>query len=272
MMTRSIDTQTVIANLEKQVARTYSQFNRWTTIGDDWDEPSWGIETCFIQLLAGLEALGMPELRNNVYAEYLEIKNSSKGFSESGSNPEGDSYSPVLGIINRYIVALKALLPSDKHTTVTKDLLDIIRNVHYVITDKAVFPDVPQNEKDVHLRIEAILKSVFPDLKHKPSLSKQVKNFEPDTGIPSLKTLVEYKFLSRKEDVGVIADQLLADTRGYVSKDWERFLYVVYETSRLRTESDWNQLMRDSGVPLNTTVVVLSGEPHTKKRAVRKEK
>lgn len=272
MITKSIDIQTVIANLEEQVIRATSQFNHWSMTGEDWEDPSWVIEACFLQLLAVLEVLGMPELRNNVYSEYAEVKKSPSGFSESDQDPEGDPYSPVLSRIRRYILALKPLLPSDKHTTVTKDLLDIIRNVHYVITDTAVFANVPQGEKDVHLRIEAILKCVFPDLKHKPSLSKQIKNFEPDTGIPSLETLIEYKFLSRKEDVGPIADQLLADTRGYTSKDWERFLYVIYETNRFRTESDWNQLMRDSGVPLNTTVVVLSGEPHTKKRAARKEK
>ncbi|MCX5733260.1 MAG: hypothetical protein NTW68_02895 [candidate division NC10 bacterium] len=270
MPTRTVDIDSVLTNLEEQVSRAVSKFIDWSMTGDPWDEPSWNIEACFIQLLAALEALGMPELRNGVYAKYAEIKTSSEGFSKSGRDPNDEPYSPVLGGIRLYTSALRGLLPSDKRTTVTKDLLDIIRNVHYVITDKAVFPEVPQNEKEVHSRIEAILKCVFPDLKHKPSLSKQIKNFEPDTGIPSLRTLIEYKFLSRKADVGVIADQLLADTRGYTSKDWERFLYVVYETNRFKTESDWNQLMRESGVPLNATVVVLSGEPHPKARAIQK--
>lgn len=269
-MAKSIDIQTVIANLEEQANKATAQFNRWSMTGDDWDDPSWVIEVCFIQLLAALEALGMPELRSNVYSEYREVLASPSKFLTEAPTPDGESYSPVLSGFRRYLLALKALLPSDKHTTVTKDLLDIIRNVHYVITDTDVFSIAPQNEKDVHLRIEAILKCVSPDLKRKPSLSKQIKNFEPDTGIPSLETLLEYKFLSRKVDVGGIADQLLADTRGYTSKDWKRFLYVIYETNRFRTESDWNQLMRDSGVPMSTTVVVLSGEPHIKKRVRRK--
>jgi hypothetical protein len=110
-------------------------------------------------------------------------------------------------------------------------------------------------------RIEGILKPVFPDLKYKLALTKQIKNFEPDTGIPSLTTLIEYKFLTRKIDVPKIADQILADTRGYISKEWTRFLYVIYETHRFRTEKDWNQLLEQSGVSANTTVVVLSGEP-----------
>jgi hypothetical protein len=253
--------QTVVHNLDEQVTKASSLFEAWMLTSDQWTEPSWLIEVCFLQLLAGLEALGLTEFRGLAYAQYKKARDSPSGFTESGHDPEGEPHSHVLATIRQFLWALKALLPSDKHTTVTKDLLQIIRNIHYSITDKSVFPDVPKNEKDVHVRIEAILKCVFPDLKHKPTLSKQIKNFEPDTGIPSLTTLVEYKYLSRKEDVGPIADQLLADTRGYMSRDWERFLYVIYETNRFRTEADWNQFIKESGVPPNTTVVVLSGEP-----------
>ena len=267
-MDKSINIQNIIINLKEQVARADKQFDEWAMSGDEWVEPSWLIEACFIQLLAGLEALGMPELRNTVNAEYIDLKAKPQHFRKSEHTPDGDPYSPVLGILRRYIRAIEALLPKDEYTTVTKDLLDIIRNAQYVITKSKIYQNVPQNENDVHLRIEAILKCMFPDLKHKPSLSKQIKNFVPDTGIPSIETLIEYKFLSRKEDVGVIADQLLADTRGYTSKDWKRFIYVIYETNRFRSESDWNQFMRESGVSTSTTVVVLNGEPRTTKQQV----
>jgi hypothetical protein len=71
--------------------------------------------------------------------------------------------------------------------------------------------------------------------------------------------------LSSGENVGSIADQVLADTRGYASKDWRHFIYVIYETNRFRPEKDWIQLLRQSGVTENTMIIVLSGEP-TKKR------
>jgi hypothetical protein len=32
--------------------------------------------------------------------------------------------------------------------------------------------------------MEAILRCVFKDLKHKPPIGKAIKNFEPDTGLP----------------------------------------------------------------------------------------
>jgi hypothetical protein len=57
-----------------------------------------------------------------------------------------------------------------------------------------------------------------------------------------------------------VADEVLADTRGYVSKEWEQFVYVIYETRRLKPEGQWNELMRASGVGAETQVVVLSGE------------
>src|SRR5205809_3587279 len=199
-MSNSGEIQTVIYNLEQQVTKASSLFDEWMLSGDAWAEPSWMIEVCFLQLLAASEALGLPEFRGLAYAEYSRVKGSSIGFSESETDPEGEPLSTVLGIIRQFVWALKTLLPTDEHTTVKKDLLQIIRNIHYIITDTTVFPGVPKNEKDVHLRIEAILKCVFPDLKHKPTLSKQIKNFEPDSGISSLRTLVEYKYLSRKED------------------------------------------------------------------------
>ena len=271
-MKDKIDIQTAIQNLKTQLSKAYRQLEEWYMYDQYWMDPSWFIESCFLQLLAIAEVLDLPELRRMAYKEYAAIKSSKTGFSKAVSNEDGEPYSPVITRIRCYLESLENLFPSDSNTTVTKDLLQIIRDVHYVITDTVIFSGTPANEKDVHLRIEAILKCVFPDLKHKPTLTKQIKNFEPDTGIPSLKTLVEYKFLSRKKDIGSIADEVLADTRGYTSRDWSRFLYVIYETNRFRTEKDWIQFLRESGVPNNTAIVVLGGEPSIRKKVIRKRK
>lgn len=272
MMKNAIDTKLAIQSLKSRLSETSKQFYQWEMSGDDWYDPSWLIESSFLQLLAIAETLGLVEFRKTAYKEFIAIKNSKYGFVESGTNQEGDPHSVVIGRMNCYLRALENLFPGDKQTTVTKDLLQIIRDIHYVITDTNVFQTTPENENDVHLRIEAVLKCVFPDLKHKPVLTKQIKNFEPDTGIPSLCTLMEYKFLSRKADIGVIADQLLADTRGYISKDWKRFIFVIYETNRFRPENDWNLFLREAEVSSNTTVVVLSGEPSVTMKAASKGK
>jgi hypothetical protein len=261
-----------IHDLKNKTSEADHKFDEWVMTEDDWRDPSWLIERCFLQLLAITEALELEEFRKMIHVEYGEIKISKGGFSAEGQTPDGEPYSLVISKIRCFIYVLESFFPKEDHTKITKDLLQIIRDIHYVITDKVLFRTTPSNEKDVHLRIEGILKCVFPDLKHKPTLTKQIKNFEPDTGIPSIETLIEYKFLSSKEDIAAIADQVLADTRGYTSRDWNHFVYVIYETNRFRTEKDWNQLLTQSGVSENTTVVVLSGEPPKSKKKKIKSK
>lgn len=261
--------ESAILLLKNRITQADSQLEDWCRIGEDFMDPSWAIESCFVSLLAITEAFGLEELRKIAHLEYLDIKN-KKGFGATEATPDGDPYSPVLSHIRRFLEILESFCPSESQTKVTKDLMQIIRDAQYVITDKRLFGTTPGNEADVHLRMEGILKCVFSDLKHKPTLTKQIKNFEPDTGIPSIETLIEYKFLSRKEDVPVIADQLLADTRGYISNDWKRFLYVIYETHRFKSEKDWKQLFSQSQIKENTAIIVLCGEPPKFKKKVRR--
>ena len=84
---------------------------------------------------------------------------------------------------------------------VSRDVIEVLRATLYAITDANCFSGPPENESDVHNRIEAVMRCIFPDLQHKPPIPKSVKNFEPDTGLPSIRTLVEYKFIESKNDV-----------------------------------------------------------------------
>lgn len=145
-------------------------------------------------------------------------------------------------------------------STVTRQVVDILRATIYSIIDPKCFASPPSNEDQVHSRIEAILRSVFPNLRHKPTVAKPIKNFEPDTGLPSVETLIEYKFISTQADVKRVADEVLADTRGYVSKDWSQFVYVIYETKRLRSQVEWKELLRSSGVDESAQILVICGE------------
>jgi hypothetical protein len=265
-MLQSSAVREALLRLTEHTARARSEFARWS-LGDEYHEPSWAIESCFLQLLAIIESLQLSELHKLALSEYLHFRESKKGFTAGEMGPD-EPYSACLSRIWRYHRAVESFFPEDEKTRVSKDLLRIIGDIHYVITDAALYGRLPFNENDVHVRIEGVLKCVYSDLKRKPTLNKPIKNFEPDTGIPSISTLIEYKFLSRAEDVSKIADQILADTRGYVSKDWKYFLYVVYETNRFKRESEWKNLLLQSEVSRNTSIVVLSGEspPNGKKR------
>jgi hypothetical protein len=120
------------------------------------------------------------------------------------------------------------------------------------MTDKACFQNPPANETEVHVRVEAVLRCVFPDLQHKPPIAKQSKNLQPDTGLPSIGTLIEYRFMAEQGDEKRIADEVLADTRGYFSPEWKNYICATYETKRIKPESQWRQLLRDSDIKSST--------------------
>ena len=175
------------------------------------------------------------------------------------------------GVISNYVDAVAKSHGIHSKLSVSQDLISILREAAYTITDPKIFDSPPTNESEVHTRIEAILRCVFPGLKHKPRLAKPIKNFEPDTGLSSIRTLIEYKFVSNEQAAKVVADQILADTRGYVSKEWDMFLYVIYETRRIKPESEWRQLMHECGVDRNTQIIVISGEPPESKQSSKKK-
>lgn len=78
-MITNVPLQTIILNLEEQITRASNQFSHWEDFREQAYEPSWVIEATFLQLLAALEYLGMPELRNAGYLEYKELA-TKRGF------------------------------------------------------------------------------------------------------------------------------------------------------------------------------------------------
>lgn len=225
---------------------------------DDGEDVGWAIQSAFLRMRLLLEGLGLTEALKQLLQTEAEAK----------QNLRKSTFSPELGqphlvwstYLWRYVLAIETAYGESNGGTVTKDVIEILRQTLYSITDTGCFGTLPMNESDVHIRIEAVLRCVFPQLIHKPKITKQIKHFEPDTGIPSLRTLIEYKFISSVADARRISDEVLADTRGYVSKEWDRFIYVIYETKRIKPEQQWTQLLLTTGVDSNTTIIVLSGE------------
>jgi hypothetical protein len=214
------------------------------------DDPEWALQSAYVRMRILLEALGLPEALRVL--QQIEATAATKWNAAEFDEDFGDMYLVWGARLFHYVRALETTLGDPKRTTVSKDVIEILRAAQYSITDEKCFPSPPANENEVHARIEAVLRCVFPDLLHKPAIAKQIKNFQPDTGLPSIQTLIEYKFM---------ADEVLADTRGYISEEWTKFIYVIYETKRIKSEGHWRQLLRTSGLDANTEIIVISGEP-----------
>jgi len=226
------------------------------------------LERAFLELEFLLEQLNALVTLKTVLTDHEAAK---KDFMKGEMTVYGDPISYWALRLRQYIRAVETTMGNSPLSGITKDIIEVLRAAAYSITDRACFAAPPANEAEVHARVEAVLRCVFTDLRHKPPIGKPIKNFEPDTGLPSVRTLIEYKFVSRAEEVRRVADEVLADTRGYVSKEWEQFVYVIYETRRLKPEGQWNELMRASGVGAEAHVVVLSGEDPTRSLKARRK-
>lgn len=254
------DVSKVLAAIRQDISNANSGFYR-----SDFNtgDKAWYLQSAYARMRILLEALGLMEAVKAV--QQVETAAATKWDDAEVDGESGEPYLVWGARLGHYVLALETTLGRQEATTVSKDVVEILRATQYSITDRSCFENPPANEKDVHVRIEAVLRCVFPDLRHKPPIAKQIKNFVPDTGLPSIQTLVEYKFMGDQGEENRIADEILADTRGYVSEEWKKFVYVIYETKRIKPESQWRQLLRESGLDSNTEVIVISGEPPRRK-------
>jgi hypothetical protein len=228
------------------------------TIDDEYDSPAYYIEKAFVTLNVLAEAVGLTGVQKEL--QQIETEARKKGFSLSKMGMD-DPYLIWGSRLTKYVDAIAQLYGlKESRQTLLRELADIVQRTEYYLNDFSIFGSAPANEADVHNRIEALLKCYFPDLKRKPGINKPVKTYLADTGIPSQKTLIEYKFISNKSEAAKVADEILADTRGYASKQWPNILFVIYETKRVRTEKEWNELLVQCDLdPENYSLVVLRG-------------
>src|SRR5262245_28579944 len=144
------------------------------------DEAAWYVQLVFTQLAAICEAIEMPLLRQDLMTAWEEAK--SGGLTKVYDHEEAGPTLRALFPASRVREAIKSVFLTEPDKTITKSLEAILRQMTYAITDRTAFGHPPSNEDDVHRRIEAVLRCGFPDLLHKPALSKPIKNFIPDTG------------------------------------------------------------------------------------------
>jgi hypothetical protein len=228
------------------------------------------IERAFTTLLLLSEVCKLDYFRSLVLEDFENAKNHNDGLRAIEVLDNGESELIAGRDISKLLQAFKAVYGLENKVRSSVSVVDVLRNCEYSLTSPKGL-DAPSDEPELHERIEAVLRCVYPDLKHKPTITKPIKNFEPDTGIPSVKTLIEYKYVDSTEVLKRVSDEILADTQGYKSKDWKRFIYLIYETKRFQSENKWKSHLVECGNPQNTDVIVIRGEMPTKKSKAKKK-
>jgi len=258
-----IQVATAIESIEKCLREADSHYfngcyNNHDEENYDHDIATYYVERAFIELFILLEHLGLNSTYQQVDLLYQCAKKGN--FLQSKMGPE-DPYLEWSGKIRMYVDGISGVQGiGGASSSEIRDLKSILKRALYFICDTSLFPHLPGNEAEVHDRLEGVLKCHYHDLKRKPSLSKPIKNFEPDTGIPSFKTLIEYKFVCTKVEAKRIVDEILADVSGYRSPHWRNLLFVIYEAHRVMPEEEWTSLLKECELGSNYDVIVLSGD------------
>ena len=121
------------------------------------------IESSFIKTLVLLDRLNLFRTYDEFIKIYSEAK--TKGFLETSWGIDS-LYFVWVGKVYTYLMAIgNSFNATDFSTKISTDLINILRSTIYSITDKNIFNLAPKSEKEVHDRIEAVLKCVFPRFK-----------------------------------------------------------------------------------------------------------
>ena len=229
------------------------------------------IRRAFYKLMMLAECEGLSGLFREIRRKYLDAEAHQGGFSAHDTDEYDNEFVVQDAVLSDLLVAFEAVYDASGKRAIQKDLTDILRNMEYVMADPACFGGPPQSESEVHARAEALLRCIFPDVLTKPPIPKPIKGFVPDSGVPSIRTLVEYKFVASADDCKRVADEILADTGGYTSADWDRHIFLIYETQRFKSETQWNGLLDQCGAADRASAIVIRGEQHgaSKKRPAK---
>ncbi len=93
-----------------------------------------------------------------------------------------------------------------------------------------------QSENDIDRLAESLLLPLYPDLNSSPSLTLADSYRQPDSALPSIKTLVEYKIISTKEAKSKVVDEMQADIRNYYQQPWEHLIFGIGQSEPFLTK------------------------------------
>ena len=186
-------------------------------------------------LSVGLEMLGLHGSRQEL-AEWRK-EYVSKNLRCWEYLPDLDvAYSPLLDRLDAYRDAVR-LLTVPKAGVVEQGEIDRLESL-LKDTGGLVYrrnPD-PGNEAGVQKVMHDYLSVVFPDFVPTPQIPGSLKHFQPDGGIRSIKTAIEFKYADSLDELKTALSGIYEDMAGYSgSRDWVRFYSVIYLTKPFTT-------------------------------------
>jgi hypothetical protein len=167
----------VLAGIRDSIEEADTAFFKFVNTGnsDYRDEQqeivAYFLDRAFLELKVFLEAKGILQMLRDVAAGHARA---AEDFMKSKMTPWGEPDSFWVGYLRKYLRAVDTNFGSTSPSTVTKELLDILRATLYSITDPNCFPSLPGNETDVGESTQIIVMSGEP-VSGKPAREKTAR-------------------------------------------------------------------------------------------------
>ncbi len=227
----------------------------WTTYyAGETDE---AVRELAIKLMAAFEYLRLPDTAARFRTAVEGLSATAFAYSEQ----MGGMYSTSLEVIRPYVEIVEAIagLPTPQGPdTAARDVLkQLLRSTaRYLFLRKAE----PTSESGLQKKIYPLLRAAFPDTTREVSVPHVAKTYKADFGVPSLNTLVEYKYCNSRSDWPKALDEVYADMKGYSgTPQWNHFYVVFYLTDRFTTQEEVDAEFLATASQAWTPMVVFGG-------------
>jgi len=241
------------------------------------DALAFHLEELYDHLLVILEAAEMDETRANLIAKWADFKAAQNGLLNSVRSGDFDHLdSPPLEFIGRLVSALRMTVSNQ---ITTEDAWKLAR-LEEMLEDTSALVlrrgAAPADEIELQKIMHDYLGVCFSDFVLNPKIGGTIKSFVPDCGIRSLGVAIEFKIAHTKEQAVKAFSGIVEDTGGYKgSKDWTRFIAVIYQAKPFIPKSHMRSDMQRIKAATWTAILVNGDTTHkirTAKRSVSKPK
>jgi len=199
---------------------------------DDWADTvyevlAWHLEKALRSIAVLAERLGAPSIEREIAT--LRTKNLSET-----SRYDGEIHSKIYSLANACFAPLKAM--TDAHAVTAHTVLqNIIKNTAQIVRMKGASP---KHEADVRNAVLDVCRFAFPDAIKEVGIPQLLTSSRADIAVSSLRTVIEFKFVTEKADMANALKGVYSDMKTYRSPNWDTFYGVFYMTEPFFIDDD----------------------------------
>jgi hypothetical protein len=215
----------------------------------EYEVLAWHLEKSLRSIAVLAERLGVPSIEREI-AELRKRK-----LSETSRPYEGEIHSQIYSLASACFSPLKAM--TDAHAVTAHTVLqNIIKSTAQIVQMTGVSP---KNEADVRNAVLDVCRFAFPDAIKEVGIPQLLTSSRADIGVSSLRTVIEFKFVTEKNEMSNALKGVYSDMKTYRNPDWATFYGVFYMTQPFFNQDEVRREFTSVSADLSWTPFAISG-------------